>query len=203
MFANESTSLVASQPQKSVVSHRGRLAYSTSHASSAQKKRAAFAIVGGKPRKVEFLTPSIPRTANMPATALPSIEAQINDIEVDCRVRMTKIRQVARMKDVLQLNDVRLEGQLRTRAPEIRGINQLQLAAETRMREILDGHMVELRAQRDMQKLEQARSHFLNREWSCLKGVFPLLHREAEVESDKVLARLERESEVRRRRSHK
>jgi len=139
----------------------------------------------------------------MSANAPPSFEAKMNDVEVECRLRMTKIRQVARMKDVLQLNDVRLEDELRTRAQEIRGINQLQLAAEIRMREILDGHMVELRAQRDMQKLEQARSHFLNREWSCLKGVHPLLYREAEVESEKILGRLERETQVRRRRSHK
>ena len=137
----------------------------------------------------------------MSTPALPSIEAQIVDIEVECRLRMTKIRQVSRMKDVLQLREVRLEEELRTRAPEIRGINQLQLAAEMRMREILDGHMVELRAQRDVQMLEQARSHFLHREWSCLKGVFPLLYREAEVESEKLLGRLEREMDVRRRRS--
>ena len=137
----------------------------------------------------------------MSTPALPSIEAQIVDIEVECRLRMTKIRQVSRMKDVLQLKEVRLEEELRTRAPEIRGINQLQLAAEMRMREILDGHMVELRAQRDVQMLEQARSHFLHREWSCLKGVFPLLYREAEVESEKLLGRLEREMDVRRRRS--
>ena len=38
-----------------------------------------------------------------------SAEARIVDIEVECRLRMTKIRQVARMKDVLQLNDVRLD----------------------------------------------------------------------------------------------
>lgn len=137
----------------------------------------------------------------MSTPELPSIEAQIVDIEVECRLRMTKIRQVSRMKDVLQLREVRLEEALRTRAPEIRGINQLQLASETRMREILDGHMVELRAQRDVQMLEQARSHFLHREWSCLKGVFPLLYREAEVESEKLLGRLEREMDVRRRRS--
>ena len=137
----------------------------------------------------------------MSTPALPSIEAQIVDIEVECRLRMTKIRQVSRMKDVLQLREVRLEEELRARAPEIRGINQLQLAAEMRMREILDGHMVELRAQRDVQMLEQARSHFLHREWSCLKGVFPLLYREAEVESEKLLGRLEREMDVRRRRS--
>ena len=137
----------------------------------------------------------------MSTPALPSIEAQIVDIEVECRLRMTKIRQVSRMKDVLQLKEVRLEEELRTRAPEIRGINQLQLAAEIRMRESLDGHMVELRAQRDVQMLEQARSHFLHREWSCLKGVFPLLYREAEVESEKLLGRLEREMDVRRRRS--
>ena len=131
----------------------------------------------------------------------PNIEAMIADIEVECRLRMTKIRQVARMKDVLQLKEVRLDTLLSKRGPEIRGINQLLLAAEMRMREILDGHMVELRAQRDVQMLEQARSHFLHREWSCLKGVFPLLYREAEVESEKLLGRLEREKDVRRRRS--
>lgn len=131
----------------------------------------------------------------------PNIEALIADIEVECRLRMTKIRQVARMKDVLQLKEVRLDALLSKRGAEIRGINQLLLAAEMRMREILDGHMVELRAQRDVQMLEQARSHFLHREWSCLKGVFPLLYREAEVESEKLLGRLEREKDVRRRRS--
>ena len=131
----------------------------------------------------------------------PNIEAMIADIEVECRLRMTKIRQVARMKDVLQLKEVRLDAVLIKRGPDIRGINQLLLAAEMRMREILDGHMVELRAQRDVQMLEQARSHVLHREWSCLKGVFPLLYREAEVESEKLLGRLEREMDVRRRRS--
>ncbi len=143
-----------------------------------------------------------PSRRNMPSPA-SSIEDKINDIEAECRMRTTKIRQVSRMKDVLQLKDVPLEVELRTRAPEIRGISQLQLAAEIRMREILDGHMVELRAQRDVQMLEQTRSYFLHREWSCLKGVFPLLYREAEVESEKILGRLEREMDVRRKRSHK
>lgn len=138
----------------------------------------------------------------MPSPA-SSIEDKINDIEAECRMRTTKIRQVSRMKDVLQLKDVPLEVELHTRAPEIRGISQLQLAAEIRMREILDGHMVELRAQRDVQMLEKTRSYFLHREWSCLKGVFPLLYREAEVESEKILGRLEREMDVRRKRSHK
>lgn len=138
----------------------------------------------------------------MPSPA-SSIEDKISDIEAECRMRTTKISQVSRMKDVLQLKDVPLEVELRTRAPEIRGISQLQLAAEIRMREILDGHMVELRAQRDVQMLEQTRSYFLHREWSCLKGVFPLLYREAEVESEKILGRLEREMDVRRKRSHK
>ena len=137
----------------------------------------------------------------MTTPAPVSIDALIVDIEVECRLRMTKIRQVSRMKDVLQLNDIRLTEELRARAPEIRGINQLQLAAEMRMREILDGHMQELRAVRDVQSLEAARSHFLHREWHCLKGVYPLLYREAEVESDKLLGRLEREMDVRRRKS--
>ena len=130
----------------------------------------------------------------------PSIEDRIREVEADCSMQMTKIRQVSRMKDVVQLQEVRLDEDLRPRAPEIRGVNQLQLAAETRMREILDGHMHELRAQRDMQMLEQARSHFLHREWSCLKGVFPLLYREAEIESEKIISRLEREMDIRRRR---
>ena len=137
----------------------------------------------------------------MPSPTPPSIENRIGDIEAECRMRTTKIRQVARMKDVLQLKEVRLDDDLRTRAPEIRGINQLQLASEIRMREILDGHLIELRAQRDVQALEQARSYFLHREWGCLKGVFPLLYREAEVESEKILGRLEREMDVRRKRS--
>ncbi len=130
-----------------------------------------------------------------------SIESLITDVEVECRMRTTKIRQVSRMKDVLQLKEVRLDEALQSRALEIRGISQLELAAEVRMREILDGHMVELRAQRDVQMLEQARSYFLHREWSCLKGVFPLLFREAEIESEKILGRLEREMDVRRKRS--
>lgn len=137
----------------------------------------------------------------MPSPLPTSLEDRIGDIEAECRMRTTKIRQVARMKDVLQLKEVRLDDELRTRAPEIRGINQLQLAAELRMRAILDGHMIELRAQRDVQALMQARSYFLHREWACLKGVFPLLYREAEVESEKILGRLEREMDVRRKRS--
>ena len=137
----------------------------------------------------------------MPSPLPTSLDDRIGDIEAECRMRTTKIRQVARMKDVLQLKEVRLDDELRTRAPEIRGINQLQLAAELRMRAILDGHMIELRAQRDVQALMQARSYFLHREWACLKGVFPLLYREAEVESEKILGRLEREMDVRRKRS--
>jgi hypothetical protein len=136
-----------------------------------------------------------------PPNAPPNIESLISDIEVECRMRMTKIRQVSRMKDVIQLKEIPLDGELFAKKPEIRGINQLEIAAEMRMREILDGHMVELRAQRDMQMLERTRSYFLHREWNCLKGVFPLLYREAEVESEKLISRLERETDVRRRRS--
>ena len=146
-----------------------------------------------------LLSDAPPKRMTTPAPA--SIEALIVDIEVECRLRMTKIRQVSRMKDELQLNDIRLAEELRARSPEIRGINQLQLSAEIRMREILDGHMHELRAVRDVQSLEAARSHFLHREWHCLKGVYPLLYREAEVESDKLLGRLEREMDVRRRKT--
>ena len=74
-----------------------------------------------------------------------------------------------------------------------------KVAAELRIREILDGHLVELRAQHDLPGLEQLRSHFLHREWTHLKGVYPLLYRAAETESEKLIVRLEYETDSRRR----
>lgn len=125
---------------------------------------------------------------------------EIEALEVEIHQRMTKIRQNSHMKDVAQLCQVTLSETLRPHATEIRALHQLAEAAELRMRELLDGHIVELRAQRDLQGLEQLRSHFLHREWTFLKGVYPLLHRAAETESEKLVVRLEYETDARRRR---
>ncbi len=125
---------------------------------------------------------------------------EMQQIEVECHQRMTKIRQNMHMKDIIQLKDVPLSETLRAHVLEIRSLHQLEAAAEQRMREILDGHMIEMRRVRDVNALQQLRSHFLNREWNSLKGVYPVMFREAEVESEKLLSRLEFESDVRRRR---
>ncbi len=124
---------------------------------------------------------------------------EILAVETECHQRMAKIRQHTRMKDILQLKEVTLNEQLRALMLHNRAIHQLEAAAELRMREILDGHLVELRAQRDLPALEQLRSHFLHREWSHLKGVYPLMHRAAEVEAEKLIVRLEYESDSKRR----
>ncbi len=131
------------------------------------------------------------------ATASLAIETQA--VEADCHQRMSKIRQNTHMKDVIQLKEVTVSEKLRPFMMHIRALHQLEETAELRMREILDGHLVELRAQHDLPSLEQLRSHFLHREWSHLKGVYPLLYRNAETESEKLLARLEHETDTKRR----
>jgi hypothetical protein len=124
---------------------------------------------------------------------------EMEAIDVECRQRITKIRQNSHMKDVVQLAQVPLSESLRPIASEIRALHQLAEAAELRMRELLDGHLVEMRAQRDLRALEQLRSHFQHREWIHLKGVYPLLQRNAEIESEKLIVRLEYETDVRRK----
>jgi len=124
---------------------------------------------------------------------------EMQAIEVECHQRMTKIRQNMHMKDVAQLKEVPLSETLRPHVLEIRSLHQLDAAAEQRKREILDGHIAEMRRMRDVNALQQLRSHLLHREWSFLKGVYPVLYREAESESEKMLVRLEYESDSRRR----
>ena len=126
------------------------------------------------------------------------LAAETQTVEADCHQRMTKIRQHTRMKDVLQLKEVTLSEKLRPFMLQIRALHQLDEVAALRMREILDGHLVELRAQHDLPALEQLRSHFLHREWSHLKGVYPLIYRAAETESEKLIVRMEYESDSRR-----
>jgi DNA-binding CsgD family transcriptional regulator len=130
------------------------------------------------------------------------LAAATRAVEEDCHQRMAKIRQNARMKDILQLKEVTLNEQMRPLMMQNRALYQLEAAAELRIREILDGHLVELRAQRDLSALEQLRSHFLHREWSHLKGVYPLMFRTAEVEAEKLVVRLEYEFDSKRRKKN-
>ncbi len=121
--------------------------------------------------------------------------------ELDCHLRAAKIRQSASMKDVAQLKDVLLRGELRDKSHLIRGLTQLTHTAETRMRDLMEAHMIELRNQSDMGTFEQLRSHFVHREWTFMKGPFPLLYREAENESEKLWRRLDQLTESQKNRS--
>jgi hypothetical protein len=122
------------------------------------------------------------------------------ELDSECRFRQAKIRQSASMKDVAQLKDVEMRGEVRNHASEIAGPKALAVAAEKRMREILDGHLMDLRSQRDVAGLDALRGEFLHRQWVFLKSAFPAMYREAEIESEKLLIRLERETESRRKR---
>ncbi len=113
---------------------------------------------------------------------------------------MAKVRQAARMRDVVQLSVLDMRGEVVSRQNEIRGLRQLQIACENRMRELMGSHMLELRGIRDLQTLIQMRSHFQHREWAYLKGPYPLLFREADSEAERIERRLERETEQQGRR---
>ena len=130
----------------------------------------------------------------------PPLEERLRLVEMDCSMRQTKMRQSSNMKEVAQLRDLVLRGDLLENSHKIRGMTQLHHTAEARMRDLLADHLLELRAQSDLQVLEQLRSHFLHREWSFLKGSYPMLYREAEIESEKLVVRLERETEGRHQR---
>ena len=152
------------------------------------------------------------KDSNQPAESIPNrrknrikdadfvLEKEIQTVEIDCHQRIIKIRQNTRMKDVTQLKEVPLNEIVRPHASEIRVLHQVEAAAELRIREILDGQMSELRVQRDLRALEQLRSHFQHREWTHIKAIYPLLYREAENESEKLVVRLEYETNARRNR---
>ena len=147
--------------------------------------------------------PSFPnRRKNRIKDSTAELAVETQAVEADCHQRMNKIRQNSRMKDVIQLKEVPLSEKLRPFMMQIRALHQLDAAAELRMREILDGHLVELRAQHDLPALEQLRSHFLHREWSHLKGAYPLIYRAAETESEKLIVRMEYESDSKRRKKN-
>jgi hypothetical protein len=84
---------------------------------------------------------------------------------------MTKVRQAARMRDVVHLSLLDMRGDVVSRQNEIRGLRQLQIACENRLRELMGSHLLELRGMRDLQTLIQMRSHFQHREWTYIKGV--------------------------------
>jgi hypothetical protein len=127
--------------------------------------------------------------------AMKALEA----LDIECRQLMSKVRQNAHMKDVAQLSQVMVPDVLRPRLSELKAVNQLIEAAEQRMRELLDGHLIELRRQHSLPAMEQLRGHFMHREWTFLKGSFPNLYREAENESEKLIRRIEYETNSRRR----
>jgi hypothetical protein len=129
-----------------------------------------------------------------------SITEQIAALELECKYRMVKVRQAGRMRDVVQLGVLDIRGEAASRQNEIRGLRQLQIACENRMRELMGSHMLELRSMRDLQLLIQMRSHFQHREWAHLKGPFPMMFREADSEAERIERRLEREAEQQGRR---
>jgi hypothetical protein len=131
-----------------------------------------------------------------PPTPAPTLDEQIAALEVECKYRQVKVRQAARMKDVAQLAVVDMRGDVITRQSEIRGLKQLQLACESRMRELIGGHMLELRNIRDLGLFIQIRSHYQHREWQFLKGGYPMLFREADGEAERIERNLERNTEL-------
>lgn len=128
------------------------------------------------------------------------IDALLKELDIECHFRQSKIRQSASMKDVMLLKVVSARGEVLKRVHEINGPKALEIAAEKRMRELLDGHLMDLRAQRDVQSLDALRGQFLHREWTYLKASYPTLHREAETAAEKMLTRLERETDEKRKR---
>ena len=113
---------------------------------------------------------------------------------------MVKIRQTGRMRDVVQLGVLDIRGEAVSRQNEIRGLRQLQIACENRLRELIGSHLLELRGMRDLQLLIQMRSHFQHREWAHVKGPFPMIFREADAEAERIERRVEREIEQKGRR---
>lgn len=125
----------------------------------------------------------------------PTLEEQIAALEIDCKFRQMKVRQASKMKDVAQLASVVIRGEATSHQSEIRGLKQLELACEARMRELIGSHMLELRNLRDLPLFIQMRSHYQHREWVFLKGPFPMLFREADGEAERIERHLTREDE--------
>lgn len=128
-----------------------------------------------------------------PKRAPSTLTEQIAALEIECKYRAVKVRQAARMRDVVQLGVVDIRGEVVSHQNEIRGLRQLEIACENRLRELVGSHILELRGMRDMQLLVQMRSHFQHREWAHLKGRCPMMFREADSDAERIERRLERE----------
>jgi len=136
----------------------------------------------------------------LPTRAPLTLTEQIAAIEIECKYRAVKVRQAGRMRDVVQLGVPDIRGEVVSHQNEIRGLKQLEIACENRLRELMGSHMLELRGMRDLQLLVQMRSHFQHREWAHLKGKYPMMFREADNEAERIERRLERETEQQGRR---
>jgi hypothetical protein len=134
-----------------------------------------------------------------PFSAAPTIAEQIGALEIECKYRLLKVRQSNRMKEITQLMTLDLRGDIVKASAEIRGLKQLTLASEARLRELIAGHLLELRNIRDLPRLIQMRSHYQHREWSYLKATFPTLFREADAEAERFERHLTREVSLERR----
>lgn len=150
------------------------------------------------PTPGEAATASV-ATDDTNAPRVLSIGEQISALEVECKYRLLKVRQSNRMKEITQLVTLDLRGDLVKYSAEIRGLKQITLAAEARLRELIAGHLLELRNIRDLQRLVQMRSHYQHREWAHLKASFPMLFREADSEAERLERHLAREVEAARR----
>ncbi len=133
--------------------------------------------------------------AARPPKAVLTLDEQIAAIDGECKFRQIKVRQAKSMKDVAHLGAVVIRGEATSRQSEIRGLKQLHLACEARMRELIGGHMLELRNLRDLTRFIQMRSHYQHREWVFLKGSYPMLFREADGEAERIERHLARENE--------
>ena len=131
-----------------------------------------------------------------PPPSDPTLTEQVAILELECKYRMTKVRQAARMRDVVHLSLLDMRGDVVSRQNEIRGLRQLQIACENRLRELMGSHLLELRGMRDLQTLIQMRSHFQHREWTYIKGAYPMMFREADSEAERIERHLEREKEL-------
>jgi len=125
-----------------------------------------------------------------------TIDEQIAALEIECKYRQVKVRQSTRMKEVAQMAVIDIRGEVMSRQSEIRGLKQLELACESRMRELIGGHMLELRNIRDTGLFIQMRSHYQHREWQFLKGNYPMLFREADGEAERIKRNLLRNAEL-------
>jgi len=145
--------------------------------------------------------PNDPVVSPKPKSSLPlTIDEQIAALEIECKYRQVKVRQSTRMKEVAQMGVIDIRGEVMSRQSDIRGLKLLELTCESRMRELIGGHILELRNIRDVGFFIQMRSHYQHREWQFLKGNYPMLFREADGEAERIERNLLRNVELEKQR---